>query len=111
MLVKQQQGQQQFVQCFQLSIDDLKGMIKEAVKSVIPQLPKINNNIVNNEDDSETENDLITPKEVCKIIKVSHSTLWRYNTITGILKPKIKIGSKVYYSKKEVSNFLNNNAL
>ncbi len=108
-MVLNQKQEQQFVQCFQLSIDDLKGMIKEAVKSVIPSLPIIKNNIVSSED--ESENDLITPKEVCKIIKVSHSTLWRYETVTGILKPKIRIGRKVYYSKKEVSNFLNNNTL
>jgi len=111
MTVEKQQGQQQFVQCFQLSMDNLKGIIKEAVESVIHSLPAINNNTVSSEDDSEAENDLISPKEVCKIIKVSSSTLWRYNTITGILKPKVKIGRKVYYSKKEVSNFLNNNTL
>ena len=111
MTLKQEQGQQQFVQCFQLSMDDLKEMITEAVKSVIPPLPPINNNTVSRENDSKPENDLITPKEVCKIIKVSSSTLWRYNTITGILKPKVKIGRKVYYSKKEVFDFLNNNAL
>ena len=34
MTLEKQQGQQQFVQCFHLSMDDLKGMIKEAVKSV-----------------------------------------------------------------------------
>lgn len=111
MTLEKQQGEHQFVQCFHLTMDDLKGMIKEAVKSVIPPLPKINNNIVSGKDDSELENDLISPKEVCKIIKVSSSTLWRYNTVTGILKPKIKIGRKVYYSKKEVSNFLSNNVL
>jgi len=92
-------------------MDDLKEMLKEAVKSVIPPLPKINKSTVSSEDGSEPENDLISPKEVCKIIKVSHSTLWRYNTVTGILKPKIKIGRKVYYSKIEVYNFLKNNTL
>ena len=40
MILEKQQGHQ-FVQCFQLSVDDLKGMIKEAVKSVIP--PPIDN--------------------------------------------------------------------
>lgn len=109
MVARQQQGQQ-FIQCFHLSMDDLKGMIKEAVKSVIPTPPVKTIEAVN-EDGNNSETDLITPKEVCKTLKVSASTLWRYNTVTGILKPKVKIGRKVYYSKSEVFNFLKINSL
>ena len=105
-MVAKQQGQQ-FVQCFQLTIDDLKAMIKDAVKSVIPP-PTNGTNITLGVSASNPEDDLITPKEVCKIIKISSTTLWRFNR-EEILKQKVKIGRKVYYSKKDVYDFLNNN--
>ena len=97
--------QQQFVQCFQLSIDDLKVIIKDAVKSVI--LPPPNNSkLTLAASNSNPEDELLTTKEVGKILKVSSTTLWRYNK-NGILKIKNKIGRKVFYSKRDVFNLIN----
>ena len=99
--------QQQFVQCFQMSMDDLKTIIKDAVKSVIPPPPTNNSNLTLTVNNPDPDDDLLTTKEVCKILKVSASTLWRYNK-TGVLKIKNKIGRKVYYSKRDLSNLINN---
>ncbi|MFL0114064.1 helix-turn-helix transcriptional regulator [Tenacibaculum maritimum] len=96
--------QKQFIQCFQLSVDDLKAIIEDAVKSVTPPIKSNNSNYVLLDNDSD--DDLLSPKEVSAKLKISITTLWRYNR-DGILKYKNKIGRKVYYSKKEVYNFIN----
>jgi predicted DNA-binding transcriptional regulator AlpA len=98
---------QQMIQVFQMSMDDLKELIKESVKSVITDSP--NNNIdtslaINN---SYSENDILTREEVKKILKVSFPTLWKYNK-NGTLKVKQKIGRRVYYSRIDLDHLLNN---
>ena len=99
----EKQQEQQFVQCFQLSMNDLKEMIKEAVKSVIPKEPINNTGLVN----SSLEDELLSPKEVEKILRISSTTLWRLNK-SGVLKLKSRVGRKTFYSKSDVYSFINN---
>ncbi|MGJ8745793.1 helix-turn-helix transcriptional regulator [Polaribacter sp.] len=94
------------IQFFQMSMEDLSTIIKKAVTSAI-QNPKIIN-MNNSLDKSNTnpEDDVLTREEVKNILKVSYPTLWKYNN-DGTLKVKSKIGRRVYYSKKDLTNLLN----
>ncbi|AUC84359.1 hypothetical protein CW731_03180 [Polaribacter sp. ALD11] len=105
MVVNQQE--KQFVQCFQLSMEDFKEMITNAVKSVIPQQQKNSAKIISLNNVSNPEDDILTREEVKNILKVSYPTLWKFNN-EGTLKIKQKIGRRVYYSKKDLNNLLNN---
>lgn len=89
-----------------MSMEDLSTIIKKAVTSAI-QNPKIIN-MNNSLDKSNTnpEDDVLTREEVKNILKVSYPTLWKYNN-DGTLKVKSKIGRRVYYSKKDLTNLLN----
>ncbi|SHI96507.1 helix-turn-helix domain-containing protein [Algibacter luteus] len=100
----------QVIQLLQVSMDDLKEIIKEAVLSVIPPPPTKNLNLGLNDSDSIPDDDLLTTKEVSVILKVSSTSLWRYNK-QGVLKIKNKIGRKVYYSKKDVFDFIKGNVI
>ena len=97
------------VQFFQMSMEDLSTIIKKAVTSAI-QNPKIIN-MNNSLDKSNTnpEDDVLTREEVKNILKVSYPTLWKYNN-DGTLKVKSKIGRRVYYSRKDLNNLLNDAA-
>lgn len=100
--------EQQFVQCFQISMEDLQTMIKEAVKSVIPKLEFDQKNSCQPKTIGlDSNNDFLSRKEVTEILKVSYVTLWKYNK-EGTLKVKNKIGRRVYYSRKDLNNLLNN---
>lgn len=89
------------VNLIQLSIDDLGTIIREAVSLEFQklQIPKQ----VGSED---SDNDLLTREEAKKLLRLSYTTLWKYNK-DKVLKAK-KIGSRVYYLKSEIMNLLNN---
>lgn len=95
----------QFVQCFQISIDDLKELIKQTMENALVKLPINDSHPVV----SETYDELLTPKEVSKLLKISPTTLWRHRK-KGILKAQSISGRRVYFSKKEVYNLINNMA-
>jgi predicted DNA-binding transcriptional regulator AlpA len=88
-------------------MEDFKEMITNAVKSVIPQQQKNSAKIISLNNVSNSEDDILTREEVKNILKVSYPTLWKYNN-DGTLKVKSKIGRRVYYSKKDLNNLLNN---
>lgn len=100
---------QQLIQCFQISMDDFKEIVKEAVISVIPMNSKSNPNRDLEDSSLDPKDDLVTPKEVMNLLKISSTTLWRFNK-NGTLKKKKKIGRKVYYSAKDINNLLNDSA-
>ncbi len=93
----------QVVQFFQMSMDDLKEFIKEAVISGAPPINNTNETL-----SASSDNEWLTREEVKGLLKISYTTLWKYNR-NGILKAK-KIGSRVYYSRTELNNLLNNAA-
>nr|WP_315189392.1 helix-turn-helix domain-containing protein [uncultured Flavobacterium sp.] len=67
----------------------------QKVKEFISLTPK--------EDNSEK---ILTRDEVCKLLKVSHTTLFNWNN-DGILVNH-KVGRRVYYSKASVMSMFNN---
>jgi predicted site-specific integrase-resolvase len=54
-----------------------------------------------------TKNEILTRKQVMKMLDISASTLWRW-TESGYIK-KSKIGNRAYYSYTDVIKSLNNN--
>jgi len=88
------------INLIQLSIEDLGTIIREAVALEFQklQIPKK----VKSED---SNNDLLTREEAKKLLRLSYTTLWKYNK-DKVLKAK-KIGSRVYYLKSEIMNLLN----
>ena len=54
-----------------------------------------------------TKNEILTRKQVMKMLDISASTLWRW-TESGYIK-KSKIGNRVYYIYTDVIKSLNNN--
>ncbi len=94
----------QVLQVFQISLDELKSIIQDAVdKSLQPlNIQKSEVRLINN---SKIENDLLSREEVKDILKLSYPTLWKYNK-NGTLKIKKKIGRRVYYSRKDLNQLI-----
>ncbi|RTY89635.1 helix-turn-helix domain-containing protein [Flavobacterium sp. GT3R68] len=86
------------IQVFQLSIEDLSLIIRDAVAN---ELKKISNIFKQ----PSQENELLSREETSKLLKVSYTTLFNWNR-EKILEAK-KIGRKVFYLKSEVFNKLN----
>jgi len=86
---------------FQLTTEEFVEVIREVVLSVIPPTNNITNNLIGN-DDNDGESKYLTRDEVKKLLKVSYTTLWKYNK-EGKL-PATKIGSRVYYKRKDIDD-------
>jgi hypothetical protein len=88
-------------QVYQLSIEDLSQIVREAVAT---ELQKINSIIqLNPKDDSDK---ILTRNEVCKLLNVSLVTLYHWNNNKILVNSKV--GGRVYYMKSDVMNKLNN---
>jgi len=87
------------IQVFQLSIEELSTIIKEAVASEFNV--SLNQKTLKNDD----SNELLTREEVSKMLKVSNTTLFNWNN-EGILK-NYKVGRRVYYKREDVINLGN----
>ena len=87
------------IQVFQLSIEELSTIIKEAVASEFNV--SLNQKTLKNDD----SNELLTREEVSKMLKVSNTTLFNWNN-EGILK-NYKVGRRVYYKREDVINLSN----
>lgn len=88
------------IQVFQLSVEDLSTMIRQSVAS---ELQKVSNFISTTpKDDSDK---ILTREEVCKLLKVSTTTLFNWNN-DKILENH-KVGRRVYYKKSDVLAKLN----
>lgn len=84
---------------FQLSMEDLSLLIRDAVKT---ELQKINEVIQLNSQKEAPE--LLTRDEVAKILKVSFTTLYHWNN-SGELSAQ-KIGKRVYYHRSVIMDKL-----
>jgi hypothetical protein len=81
----------------QLSVGDLKQLIKEAINEELQKLKEV---IQLNPKNSENESELLSREATAKMLGVSTTTLFFWNR-DSILKAK-KIGRRVYYLKSEV---------
>lgn len=84
---------------FQLSMEDLSLLIRDAVKT---ELQKINEVIQLNSQKEAPE--LLTRDEVANILKVSFTTLYHWNK-SGELSAQ-KIGKRVYYQRSNIMDKL-----
>ena len=74
----------------------------EAIR-IIFQEEKLKNEILSEENSSD---ELLTEKEVQKILKTSHSSLWRWHNTEYLMH--MSIGGKNRYKKSDVDKILNN---
>ena len=88
------------IQVFQLSVEDLSTMIRQSVAS---ELQKVSNFISQTPKDESDK--ILTREEVCKLLKVSTTTLFNWNN-DKILENH-KVGRRVYYKKSDVLAKLN----
>lgn len=85
----------------QMTIGDLKCLIKETVEEVIKQKDD------KNPKKEKRENNLLTREETAKFLKVEKETLWNWDK-KGELKA-LKIGRRVYYYKEDIMAKLRGN--
>ncbi|WP_225035282.1 helix-turn-helix domain-containing protein [Winogradskyella sp. SM1960] len=84
---------------FGLSVEDFTGLIKEAVAS---ELSKTRELFLSSQTE---EKDLLTREEAKDFLNISYTSLWSYGK-KNLIKPK-NLGGRVYYSKSELLNLLN----
>jgi hypothetical protein len=84
---------------FGLSLEDLQNLIREAVASEIKKASELF------KAPYKEEKDLLTREEAKDFLRVSYTSLWNYGK-QKLIKPK-NIGGRVYYSKTELLNLLN----
>jgi hypothetical protein len=73
-----------------LSKEELMILIGDSVKDAIGS----------RQFDIQTEQELLTREEVCKLLKIDSSTLWRW-TVKGVVL-SYGIGSRRFYKKEEL---------
>ena len=83
------------IQVFQLSVEDLSTMIRQSVAS---ELQKVSNFISQTPKDESDK--ILTREEVCKLLKVSTTTLFNWNNDKILVN--FKIGRRVYYMQSDV---------
>ncbi len=88
------------IQVFQLSLEELSTIIREAVAT---ELNLVNSKAPTPKDDSDK---IMTREEVCKLLKVSTTTLFHWNNDKVLVN--YKIGRRVYYMKADVMAKLTN---
>lgn len=88
------------IQVFQLSVEDLSTMIRQSVAS---ELQKVSNLITKTPIDESDK--ILTREEVCKLLKVSLTTLFNWNNDKTLVN--YKVGRRVYYTKADVMAKLN----
>ncbi len=79
------------------TINELKSIIKETVENVLKDALQDKGLA---KGDSNTNNGLLTRKEVMEMLNVSHSTLYHYQ-LNGTI-PYKKIGNRVYFKKEDI---------
>ncbi|WP_223550550.1 helix-turn-helix domain-containing protein [Aestuariivivens sp. NBU2969] len=87
---------------FQLTTEEFIELIREVVLSVVPPINNLTDNQISN------ERDYLTRDEAKDLLKISYATLWKYNK-EGIL-PATKIGSRVYYKRKDIDDAMEGGA-
>jgi hypothetical protein len=86
------------VQVFQMSIDELSTIIKDAVATELQKMVSLSK-------PKEETNVFLTREETAKLLNVSTTTLYLWNR-DKILE-HTKLNRRVYYSRNEVYNKLN----
>jgi hypothetical protein len=88
------------VQLIQMNISELTEIISNCVAK---QLEKIGNL---NTQPQKPETEILTREEVKDLLKVSFTSLWKYNKQKTLIARKAN--GKVFYMRSDVMNLLNN---
>ena len=88
-----------------LNISELKEIIRETMTEILVEMNKIPNN-----EESITEKQLLTRKEVAKIFQISTVSLDKWRS-AGLLPDSIKMAGRVYYLKSEIEEMINGRKL
>lgn len=77
-----------------VSLEDVKKIIRDCLDEYL----RVN--------ERKTEEELVSVKEVAKLLNVDRTTLWRWEKNNSLLPTRI--GHKVRYRMSEIKNFFNN---
>jgi hypothetical protein len=88
------------IQVFQLSLEDLSALIRQAVAS---ELQKADSTIQLN---PTPETEILSREQTKDLLGISYVSLWKYNN-AGILKAR-KIKGRVFYMRQDITNLLLN---
>ncbi|SFZ80266.1 helix-turn-helix domain-containing protein [Tenacibaculum maritimum] len=91
--------QSTFIQCFQLSLDDLETIIKEAVSKVLQEKKEL---LINNPKRNSSDY-YLSRKEAAEFLKISETTLWSLDKKQ--ILPAKRLYGKVLYLKSDLLNF------
>jgi len=89
----------QNINLVQVSLDDMSSVIRSILTE---ELKKFGNYFTQDTIESASRDECLTREEVCKMLKVSMTTLYNWNN-EGILVNH-KFGRRVYYKKDDVIN-------
>lgn len=85
-----------------VSIEDMTGIIREVVATELQKVKEFIS-LTPKEEDSER---ILTRDDVCKLMKVSYTTLFNWNNDKILLNHKV--GRRVYYRESDVMTLFNN---
>lgn len=89
---------------FEYNRDELLELLKDAVREVLHEQNYVAP--IANSPPAIQNLDVLSPAQVCDILRISRPTLNKYRK-TGKLKGK-KTDGKVFYKRSDIDNFLNN---
>lgn len=90
----------QTFQMVDLSINDLTELIKNAIST---EIQKVVNQTTQPQ---KNESEILTREEVKNLLKISYTSLWKYNKQKTLVARKAN--GKVFYMREDVMNLLNN---
>ena len=91
----------QILNLVHVSIEDMTSIMREVVATELQKIKELIS-LIPKEDDSDK---ILTREEVCKLLKVSTTTLFHWNSDKVLVNHKI--GRRVYYMKADVMAKLN----
>ena len=89
----------QTFQMVNLSVDDLTNLIKNCIATELQKVANFTAQF------PKTETEILTREEVKDLLKISYTTLWKYNNSKTLIAKKVN--GKVFYLRQDVFNLLN----
>lgn len=86
------------------AINEFKNIIGEKVEKVVSKLLQ-NIEVKPSNNGNHSDDELLTRKDVMKMLQISHATLYNYQR-KGIL-PFLKVGNRVYFRKEDIFDNIN----
>ncbi|RTY86337.1 DNA-binding protein [Flavobacterium sp. RSP15] len=90
----------QTFQMVNLSVSDLTELIKNAISTEIQKVVSLATQ------PQKIETEILTREEVKDLLKISYTSLWKYNKQKTLIARKAN--GKVFYMRSDVMNLLNN---